>query len=93
MNKENVIDLSKREIELDFINDQNKNNKWIKEELKLIPNHQFQNKDFNKLSGLEFCIVFDLDLKESRKQLFKWIFEEIEINQKQAFSKDLMNKL
>lgn len=66
---------------------------WVDEELKLNSKYSFHNRDFNKLPGFTYTIVFNLDLKESKRCLNDWILEEVFLNPGQEFNKDLLRKL
>ena len=67
--------------------------KWINEELEINSKYPFHNNDFNKLPGFELTIVFDLDSKESKRCLHKWILEESFLNPNLVFKKELLRKL
>lgn len=89
----NKIEINK--YELDYVLEREKRGflKWLKEEIEINPKYVFHNKDFNKLAGREFCIVFDLDKKESEDQLFKWLLEELLINSSELYPEDILKKL
>ena len=85
----------KPELDYDLITDKdNKDfNEWFKEELRINSKFHFKNSDFNKLCGFRLCVVFPLDLKESKRNLMDWLLEESYINSKIYLKKDLLQKL
>ncbi len=85
----------KPELDFDLMKDKENEefNEWVKEELRINSKFHFKNRDFNKLSGFKMCVVFGLDLKESKRELMTWLLEESYINSKIYLKKDLLQKL
>ena len=67
--------------------------KWINEELEINSKFPFHNKDFNKLPGFTHTIIFNLDLKESKRCLNEWFLEEVSLIPSHKFKKKILKKL